>query len=82
MSTCCIKRCKRDAVKAYDVRNPWPIGPEDLRHYEVCQKHADELWPDVPERDAPAIKGLYPGLVGRYLSRDEAERIRKRAVPS
>jgi hypothetical protein len=55
---------------AYDVRNPWPDGKSvDLRHYEICAKHADEFWPDgVPD-------------CGCYVERDQAQRIRDRLVP-
>ena len=50
MSVCCVRRCKRVATQAFDVWDPWRQGPEQARQrYEVCQKHADELWPNVPE---------------------------------
>ena len=71
MSVCCVKRCKRVATQAFDVRNSWPDEkPEDRRHYEVCGRHADELW------------GIVPSRTGRYLDREQAERIRNRSVPS
>ena len=71
MSVCSVKRCRRVAKQAFDVGNPWPDGkPRDERHYEVCDKHADEFWPrGVPDQ-------------GRYVDRDEAARIRKHLVPS
>ena len=68
---CCAKRCRCVATRAFDVWNPWPDGKgKDRRHYEVCNRHANEFWSRMPKDG------------GMYVDRNEAERIRDRLVPA
>jgi len=63
--TCGVKRCRREATQAFDLYDPWKAhgvfwsGDEDRRHYEVCDKHAAEFWPElgyVEKERAEAIR--------------------------
>lgn len=51
---CGVKRCRRVARQAFDMFDPWkaryvgigkPHPDTPIRHYEVCDQHAEEFWP-------------------------------------
>ncbi len=69
--SCEVIGCDDEAVQGFDVSPGWGANrDQQTRHYEVCQAHADELWPNVGERNAW-------GGGGRYLQRAEVERIKE-----
>lgn len=41
IAVCDHKRCRREAVAAFDVRPSSGFRDEDIRHYEVCEKHSE-----------------------------------------
>lgn len=69
VNLCDHRKCRREAVEAYEVRSGWRLdldaqGCSVAHHYEVCEKHAV----------------MFNG--GGWLRADVGERIKRDLVPS